>query len=204
MRIVAEGLGCVRGDRMVFRNLGFSVEAGKALVLVGPNGSGKTTLLRVLAGLLATTIGQLKFFSDEQKPLSDEAHDQNLHLVSHNDAVKSALSVTETLCFHADILGAERSNVSRAMKAWQIEPLSDVPGALLSAGQRRRVSLARLSLQSRPIWLLDEPLVALDRQARARLHNACAEHRSTGGLIVAASHEPFLDDTDLLDLGPRV
>ncbi len=203
MRIVAEGLGCVRGDRMVFHNLGFNVEAGKALVLVGPNGSGKTTLLRVLAGLLAATIGQLKFFSDEQQPLSDETHDQKLHLVAHNDAVKSALSVTETLCFHADILGAERSNVSRAMKDWEIEQLNDVPGALLSAGQRRRVSLARLSLQARPIWLLDEPLVALDRNARAKLHDACAEHRTGGGLIVAASHEPFLDDADTLDLGPR-
>ena len=89
------------------------------------------------------------------------------------------------------------------MKVWEIEQLNDIPGALLSAGQRRRVSLARLSLQSRPVWLLDEPLVALDRSARARLNEACAQHRAAGGLIVAASHEPFLDDADVLDLGLR-
>jgi heme exporter protein A len=201
MRIAAESVGCVRGDRLVFRGLNFAVESGQALVLTGPNGSGKTTLLRVIAGLLAATIGRLRFLSDDHSALSDEAHDQALHFVAHSDTVKSALSIKETLRFHADILGAERAHVAAAMKEWDIDRLSDIPGALLSAGQRRRVSLARLSLQSRPLWLLDEPLVALDRSARARLHDCCAEHRARGGLIVAASHEPFLEDAKMLDLG---
>lgn len=203
MRIAADGLGCVRGDRMVFRGLNFSVEAGKALVLVGPNGSGKTTLLRVLAGLLAATLGQLRFFADGREALSDDARDQALHFVAHSDAVKSALSVGETLRFHADILGADRARVKDAMKIWDIERLSDITGALLSAGQRRRVSLARLSLQPRSLWLLDEPLVALDQNARARLLDVCAQHRARGGLIVAASHEPFLEDATVLALGSR-
>ncbi len=203
MRISAENLGCVRGERLIFRGLSFDLAAGKALVLTGPNGSGKTTLLRVLAGLLAATIGRLQFLSDDRAALGDETHDQSLHFVSHSDAVKSALTVMETLRFHSDILGAERARVPAALKAWDIERLGDNPGALLSAGQRRRVSLARLSLQARALWLLDEPLVALDRNARARLHSICAEHRAGGGLIVAASHEPFLEDADVLDLGPR-
>jgi len=203
MRIAAETLGCVRGDRLVFRALNFSLEAGQALLLTGPNGSGKTTLLRVMAGLLAATIGRLHFLNDDRSPLSDEAHDQALHFIAHGDALKPALSVEETLRFHADILGAESASVAGAMNAWGLDRLSDSPGAFLSAGQRRRVSLARLSLQSRLLWLLDEPLVALDRDARARLHDICAGHRARGGLIVAASHEPFLDDASVLDLGPR-
>ncbi len=201
MRVAAENVGCVRGDRLVFRGLNFDVESGQALLLTGPNGSGKTTLLRVIAGLLAATIGRLRFLNDDRSALSDEAHDQALHFVSHGDAVRSALSVKETLRFHADVLGAEGARVAGAMKEWGIDRLNDQPGALLSAGQRRRVSLARLSLQLRPLWLLDEPLVALDRNARARLHDCCAQHRARGGLIVAASHEPFLEDAKMLDLG---
>ena len=204
MRIEAESVGCVRGDRLIFRGLSFAVGAGNALVLTGPNGSGKTTLLRVIAGLLAATIGRLRFIGDTGSALSEDVRDQSIHLVAHSDTVKSALSVAETLRFHADILGAEHASVPDALKAWDIDRLRDVPGALLSAGQRRRVSLARLSLQLRPLWLLDEPLVALDRNARARLHEICAEHRAHGGLIVAASHEPFLDDADVLNLGARV
>ena len=203
MRIVAESLGCVRGDRLVFRGLSFELGGGNALVLSGPNGSGKTTLLRVLAGLLSATIGRVQVFTDDRAEVSDDAHDQSIHFVAHNDTVKSALSLKETLHFHADILGADRASVTDAMNTWDIERLADLPGALLSAGQRRRVALARLSLQSRPVWLLDEPLVALDRNARTRLHDACAQHRARGGLIVAASHEPFLEDAQILELGLR-
>src|SRR5262249_55320671 len=104
---------------------------------------------------------------------------------------------------HADILGSDRGQVAVAMSAWDIARLSDIPGALLSAGQRRRVALARLSLQQRPVWLLDEPLVALDRNARTHLHDVCSKHRTAGGLIIAASHEPFLDDAKTLELGAR-
>jgi heme exporter protein A len=203
MQIVAEGLGCVRGDRLVFRGLSFDLSAGKALVLTGPNGSGKTTLLRVLAGLLAATFGRLQYFGDDRAIVSDDTHDQSIHFVAHNDTIKSAMSVRETLLFHADILNADRARVADAMNVWDIVRLRDLPGALLSAGQRRRVALARLSLQSRSVWLLDEPLVALDRSTRTRLHDVCAEHRAHGGLIVAASHEPFLEDATILELGAR-
>jgi heme exporter protein A len=201
MRIIAESLGCVRGDRLVFRGLSFEVGAGKALVLIGPNGSGKTTLLRILAGLLSATIGRVQFVADDHAPLVDDAHDQAIHFVAHSDTVKSSLTVAETLRFHADILGAGRTQLWNALEAWDIGRLRDLPGALLSAGQRRRVALARLSLQQRPIWLLDEPLIALDKRARAHLREACAKHCANGGLIVAASHEPFLANAATLELG---
>jgi len=201
MHIIAESLGCVRGDRLVFRDLSFDLGTGKALVLIGPNGSGKTTLLRILAGLLSATIGRLQFLADDRSPLGDDAHDQSIHFVAHSDTVKSSMTVGETLRFHADILGADRATVSSALEAWDIVGLCDLPGALLSAGQRRRVALARLSLQQRPIWLLDEPLIALDRNARSRLNDTCARHCAAGGLIVAASHEPFLDSAATLQLG---
>jgi len=204
MRIIAESLGCVRGDRLVFRGLSFEIADGNALVLVGPNGSGKTTLLRILAGLLSATIGRLQYLSDDRAALSDDAHDQSIHFVSHSDTVKSSLTVSETLSFHADILGAARPRVDEAMQVWEIDRLRDLPGALLSAGQRRRVALARLSLQPRPVWLLDEPLVALDRNTRARLNEVCTLHRASGGLIVAASHEPFLGDAPTLELGAKI
>jgi len=204
MRIIAESLGCVRGDRLVFRGLSFEIAGGNALVLVGPNGSGKTTLLRILAGLLSATIGRLQYLSDDRAALSDDAHDQSIHFVSHSDTVKSSLTVSETLSFHADILGAARPRVGEAMQVWEIDRLRDLPGALLSAGQRRRVALARLSLQPRPVWLLDEPLVALDRNTRARLNEVCTLHRASGGLIVAASHEPFLGDAPTLELGAKI
>lgn len=201
MRIIAESLGCVRGDRLVFRGLNFEVSPGGALVLVGPNGSGKTTLLRVLAGLLSATLGRVAFFADDRSVMEDETHDKAMHFVAHSDTVKSALTVKETLAFHADILGADRTRIGEAMDDWDIASLRDLPGAMLSAGQRRRVALARLSLQPRSIWLLDEPLIALDRNARTRLHDVSAKHRASGGLIVAASHEPFLGDAATLDLG---
>jgi heme exporter protein A len=203
MQIIAENLTCVRSDRVIFRGLTFGLRGGGATALVGPNGSGKTTLLRVLAGLLSVTVGRVQFTADDGAAMDHEARDRSLHFVSHHDTVKSALSVSETLRFHADILDGERDSVAKALKTWDIERLSDAPGALLSAGQRRRVALARLALQSRPLWLLDEPLVALDRAARGRLHDLCAEHRRAGGLIVAASHEPFLDDAAVVDLGAR-
>lgn len=202
MRIVAEGLAALRGERIVFRNVSFEVTPGQALVLHGPNGSGKTTLLRILAGLLSVMAGRLRLLDDQGVPLIDEKRDRALHFISHQDMIRSQLRVSETLRFHAALLGAPASAIETALETWGLAPLADISGGLLSAGQRRRLSLARLSLQQRKIWLLDEPLIALDGPARALLNNACNKHLASGGLIVAASHEPFLAGTRLLHLGP--
>jgi heme exporter protein A len=133
--------------------------------------------------------------------LADERRDQSLHFVGHQDSIRPQLRVIETLHFHAALLGAPPRSVDTAIETWALQPLLDLSGGFLSAGQRRRVSLARLSLQPRPLWLLDEPLVALDTPTRARLNDICTKHLTAGGLLVAATHEPFLGDRRTLTLG---
>lgn len=201
MRLLAEGLSAVRGERVVFRDIDFELASGQALVLHGPNGSGKTTLLRVIAGLIGTLAGRLRLIDKDGKTLADEERDQAQHFVGHQDAIRSQLRVIETLRFHAALLGAEPKHIDEAVATWGLQALVDLSGGLLSAGQRRRVSLARLSLQRRQLWLLDEPLVALDAPTRARLNDVCTKHLTQGGMIVAASHEPFLGDRRTLTLG---
>lgn len=201
MRLIAEGLAAVRGERVVFRNINFDVESGQSLVLHGPNGSGKTTLLRVIAGLLGVLAGRMRIIDNDGAVLTDEARDQSLHFVGHQDSIRPQLRVIETLQFHASLLGASTKYIDAAIDTWGLQSLAELSGGLLSAGQRRRVSLARLSLQRRPLWLLDEPLVALDTPTRARLNDACSKHLSQGGMIVAASHEVFLGDRRTITLG---
>ena len=202
MRFVAEGLAALRGERVVFRNVSFEVTPGQALVLHGPNGSGKTTLLRILAGLLSIMGGRLRLLDNEGNLLLDESRDRALHFVGDQDMVRPQLRVREMLRFQASLLGARAKAVDTALDTWGLAPLADISGGLLSAGQRRRLSLARLSLQARKVWLLDEPVVALDGPSRVRLNTACNKHLAAGGLIVAASHEPFLAGTRTLHLGP--
>jgi heme exporter protein A len=201
MKLVAESLAAVRGERLVFRGISFELASGQSLVLHGPNGSGKTTLLRVLAGLLGVLAGRLRVLDKEGTTLTDEARDQVIHFIGHQDSIRPQLRVIETLQFHAALLGASTKRIDNAIHTWGLEQLVDLSGGLLSAGQRRRVSLARLSLQYRPIWLLDEPLVAIDTPTRARLNDVCTKHLDQGGLLVAASHEHFLGDRRTLTLG---
>lgn len=203
MKLIGEGLAALRGERVVFRNVNIEVAPGDLLTLQGPNGSGKTTLLRVLAGLLNVMAGRLSLTDDEGKALTDEARDRSLHFISHQDSIRSQLRVAETLQFHASLLGAPKKNVGPALEAWGLEKLAGHSGGLLSAGQRRRLSLARLSLQPRKLWLLDEPMTALDAASRVRLTDACKAHLAAGGMIVAATHEPFMGDPRTLQLGAR-
>jgi heme exporter protein A len=133
--------------------------------------------------------------------LTDEARDRSIHFIGHQDSIRSQMRVLETLEFHAALLGASTKRIDRAIETWGLQQLVDLSGGLLSAGQRRRVSLARLTLQYRPLWLLDEPLVAIDAPTRARLNDVCTKHLEQGGLLVAASHEHFLGDRRTLTLG---
>jgi heme exporter protein A len=188
-----EGLSCRRGGRVVFSGLGFSLQPGKALLLMGPNGSGKTTLLRVMAGLIPADAGHLSW--DGLAITEDPAgHRRRLHLLGHLDGVKPVLSVAENLRFWARLRGARRSAVERrvsvedALAAFQLEPLADIPARLLSAGQRRRVALARLITAYAPLWLLDEPTASLDDAAVAQFERVVHVHRETGGMVVVSSH----------------
>lgn len=180
-------LSCVRGERLVFRGLDFSLPRGGALVLVGPNGSGKSTLLRLMAGLLEPESGTLAW---GEKPVADDpaAHRERVSYLGHLDAVKPVLSVAENLAFWAGLAGGGLAETQRALDGFGLSPLADLPGRVLSAGQRRRLALARLLLAPTKLWLLDEPSVGLDRESLARLEAACAGHRTRGGRIVIATH----------------
>jgi heme exporter protein A len=198
MRLLASELGCIRGGRQVFRDLSFSVGAGEALVVTGPNGVGKSSLLRLTAGLVRPTQGLIELEGgDSELTIGEQAH-----YLGHQDALKPALSVNENLAFWADFLGGDASKVSAGLAAVGLDGLVRLPAAYLSAGQRRRLSLARLIAAPRPIWLLDEPTSALDAAAQAVLADLMRAHLATGGLILAATHGPIgLDEAKELKLG---
>lgn len=181
----AQELAGERGGRIVFAGVSFTLAAGGALLLTGPNGAGKTSLLRVLAGLGRVADGALLW--QGQPALGDRvAHAARLALVGHQDALKPVLTVAETLAHEARILGGQ---AAAAIAALGLEPLAEHPVRILSAGQRRRVALARLMLgAARPLWLLDEPTVALDVEGVATLGRVLAAHRARGGMVVASSH----------------
>jgi heme exporter protein A len=191
----AEGLACLRGERVVFADLSFSVGAGEAVLLVGANGAGKSSLLRVLAGLLPPLEGALLWNGAEA--LADRtAHARRLRYIGHGDALKPALSAAENLAFYARLWGGE---VTPALAALGLADLADLPARVLSSGQKRRLALARLALAmpaagsppSAPLWLLDEPTVGLDSASVARLGTLLAQHREAGGMVLAATHLPL-------------
>jgi heme exporter protein A len=194
----AAGLAAFRGERLVFRDLDFAVADGGALLLTGPNGSGKTTLLRLLAGLLRPAAGTLLW--DGVDALADpSAHARRVAHVGHQDAVKPMLTAAENLRFAARLSGGD---VHDALAAVGLEELADLPGRMLSAGQRRRVALARLALSRAPLWLLDEPTLGLDARSVARFGAMLEAHRGGGGMAIAATHLPLpLSDAAAFVLG---
>ena len=194
MRISASNLGCVRGSREIFRNVNFSLGSGQALAVLGPNGAGKSSLLRIVAGLLPSAAGQLTLDGGDPELTIPE----QTHYVGHQDALKPSLSVGENLTFWARYLGGGANAVSEALAAVGLAPIRDLPAGYLSAGQRRRLSLARLVAVQRPIWLLDEPASALDQAAQVRLVDLMRAHLAGGGVILAATHAPLgLDAQEL-------
>lgn len=183
----AAGLAAFRGERLVFRDLDFVVAPGKALLLTGPNGSGKTTLLRLLAGLLRPAAGTLLW--DGADALADlPVHARRVMYVGHQDAVKPMFTAAENLWLAARLDGGA---VGEALAVVGLEELADLPGRMLSAGQRRRLALARLALSHVPLWLLDEPTLGLDARSVERFGAMLELHRSRGGIAIAATHLPL-------------
>ncbi len=195
------GLGCIRGGRTVFANLDFAVSDGEALILRGPNGSGKSSLLRLMAGLLRPEVGDI-LWDGEALTHDPEAHGARLHYVGHLDAIKPALTVTENLTTWAELRTGDPSGVTPALAQFGLDNLAGIPARLLSAGQRRRLALARITATPAPLWLLDEPTVTLDADAAARVAAMIAAHRAGGGTAIVATHgEIALDGAQRLDLG---
>jgi heme exporter protein A len=197
MRLEATDLACVRGGREVFSRVQFAVAGGEALLVTGRNGAGKSSLLRMIAGLLRVAAGRLALSGgDPDCPLAEQ-----VHYLGHQDALKPALTVEENLTFWTRYLGG-RGEVRSALTAIGLEAVATLPAGYLSAGQRRRLSIARLIAVQRPIWLLDEPTSALDRAAQERLAELMRGHLAGSGSIVAAAHGPIgLERARELSLG---
>jgi heme exporter protein A len=186
VQLVAENLVLSRGGRVIVDGLSFRLSGGSALLLTGANGSGKTTLLRALAGFLRPAAGlvRLKDADAEREP------GEQMHFVGHLDGIKSHLTVQENLGFWAAYLDGG-ADVAGALKAFALTGLADIPAGYLSAGQKRRLALARLAAAKRPVWLLDEPTVSLDTASVALLVAAIDAHVAAGGLAVIATHIPM-------------
>jgi heme exporter protein A len=184
MRLFADDLACRRGGREVFAGITFAVASGEALLVSGRNGAGKSSLLRMVVGLLRVASGRIALEGGEPElTLAEQAH-----YLGHQDAVKPSLSVGENLRFWTAFLGAVPADCAKPLAAVGLDALADLPAAYLSAGQRRRLSIARLLTVKRPIWLLDEPASALDTAARTGLTELMRDHLAAGGLVIAASH----------------
>jgi heme exporter protein A len=183
VRIDVENLACRRSGRLVFDGLSFSLAAGDALLVTGRNGAGKSSLLSILAGRLAADAGAIRTEGIGERTLPEA-----LHLVGHRDALKSALTAEENLAFARDLLGDPALSPRDALRAVGLEHAAELPVAYLSAGQRRRVALARLLVARRPLWLLDEPTSALDAGSQETLFELMRAHLQEGGLLVTATH----------------
>ena len=187
MKLVADRLACNRGGRTLFSGLSFAVEGGEVLLLLGPNGAGKTTLIRMIVGLLRPDEGRIALDGgDAELSLGEQCH-----CVGHLNGLKSSLTVEENARFWCRYLGGQPDRIETALAAFGLAHLRDIPSAYLSAGQKRRLGLARVLLADRPIWLLDEPTVSLDVAAQDMLTGVVDAHVARGGLVVAATHAPL-------------
>lgn len=187
MRLAGQDLRCVRAGREVFAGLDFEVKAGEAVAVVGPNGAGKTSLLRLIAGLIMLADGMIALDGgDAELSVAEQAH-----YLGHRDAMKPALTVTENLGFWAEFLGGVASDPAAALESVGLSYAAQLPAGFLSAGQRRRLSIARLLTIKRPIWLLDEPTSALDAGSQKVFAGLMTAHLAGGGLIMAATHTPL-------------
>jgi heme exporter protein A len=194
MRLEVTDIRVERGGRRVLDGLSFAIEPGEALIVTGPNGAGKSTLLRAVAGLLPLAGGRIAVEGRDQQNAASGG--DIAHYVGHVDANKISLTAGENLAFWAAMLANRQGRggglpVAEAIAAFGLEAIAELPVAVLSAGQRRRIALARLLVAARPLWLLDEPMTALDGAAQARLLGHMRMHLERGGIIVAATHGPL-------------
>jgi heme exporter protein A len=186
-----EGLAVSRGDRRLFRDFDLRLAAGEAVALTGPNGAGKTSLLRAIAGFIRPDAGQIAFRGEVGALEPEEARRGGIHLLGHHDGLKSGRTARDELLFQVGWTGGDVAGALAAADTLGLRRLLDLAVRHLSAGQRRRLALARLVASPRPLWLLDEPLAPLDAEHRALFGALMAAHLAGGGLVLAAVHDPL-------------
>ncbi|MGX5736817.1 heme ABC exporter ATP-binding protein CcmA [Bosea thiooxidans] len=198
-RLHAENLACRRGGRLIFEGLSFTLGQAEAIALTGRNGAGKSSLIAMLCGRLRPDGGTIQLEGgDEDAQLAEISH-----LVGHRDGLKTALTSRENLAFAQDVLGDPAATPEEALAVVGLPHAAELPVGYLSAGQRRRVALARLLVSRRPYWLLDEPMSALDSASQLMLAGLMRDHLAQGGAILAATHGPLgLDGARELRIGP--
>lgn len=189
MPLVIDNLTVKRGERTIISRLSLTVGDGEALLLTGPNGAGKTTLLRSIAGLLRAAEGLIRLHRGTVD--LDDGVAEHCHFVGHLNGIKPSLTVAENARFWASYLGGPPDGVALALAHFRLTELASIPAGYLSAGQKRRLGLARLLLAPRPVWLLDEPAVSLDAASQELLAAAIDAHATAGSIVIAATHQPL-------------
>jgi heme exporter protein A len=198
--VEARDLGCVRGGRTIFQGLSFSVGAGSVLAVEGPNGSGKTSALRIIGGLLTQSAGTVRLRMDGMAVADREERGRFCGWLGHQDGIKAQLTAGENVRWAASLYRSG-ADVGAALDRVGLARFADAPAQYLSAGQRRRLALARMITIARPIWLLDEPFASLDADGRSLVGDLVREHCAGGGIVVAATHEPVAHTADRVVLG---
>ncbi|MEM8811115.1 MAG: heme ABC exporter ATP-binding protein CcmA [Pseudomonadota bacterium] len=200
--LVLANVACERGGLLIFAGLSLTVRAGTAVQITGRNGAGKSSLLRLVAGLLEPSAGHIRF----DGIAADETRADHCHYLGHENGLKRQLTVRDNLAFWEAVYGPSGRDPDDALLAVGLERLADLPAGFLSAGQKRRVAIARLLVSQRLLWLLDEPNAALDRQADGILGDLVTAHLRNGGLAIAATHMPLpfpvAETLDLTGLKP--
>lgn len=199
MRLIAEDLAGERGGETIFAGVSFALSDGEALTVTGPNGAGKTTLMRVLAGLLPPAAGSVRLEGGgEAFPDAASA----MHFLGPINAMKTALSVAENLAFWQAYAGAADLSIDAALEEVGLPGIGHLPFGALSTGQKRRVAIARLLVNRRPVWLVDEPTSGLDKRSEDRFSAMLRRHLAGGGILVASTHLPLgLAGAKALEMG---
>jgi len=201
MSFAGNAITCIRSDRIIFQRLSFSVKDGEVLYLKGPNGCGKSSLLRIMAGLLKPTEGIL-YWNEENISKSIDSYLGEFQYIGHQNAIKGALSVKENIEFWAKLYNLKYNNIAidDALQAFRLDGLADFPARFLSAGQKRRLNLCRLSATNSRIWLLDEPSTSLDDAGSLCLKELITSHLDRGNMVIMATHESNLENDNTLNL----
>ncbi len=196
----AQNLAVFRGEHCLFSDLNFSIAAGEVLQLHGDNGSGKTSLIRALCTLLPIEQGEISW-RGAALPAAREQYFSEMTYSGHSEAIKGDLSARENLSFTASLRGTAEASIEQALSRVGLQDRADLPCRFLSAGQRRRVTLARLQISVAVLWILDEPLTSLDVHGRALVEQMIASHASGGGAVIFTTHQPLsLDGCDVRSL----